>query len=73
MDTARHCDQWLYVQVEAMMSGVPQGSVLVLFNIFINDTDNEIKYILNKFVEYMKLLQDDTTERRMLKKLELDP
>lgn len=55
------------------MSGVPQGSVLVLFNIFINDTDNEIKYILNKFVEYMKLLQDDTTERRMLKKLELDP
>lgn len=22
-----HCDQWLYVQVEAVKTGVPQGSV----------------------------------------------
>lgn len=37
---------------------------LVLFNTFINDTHNEIKSTLNKFADYMKLLQVDRTERR---------
>jgi len=45
------------------MNGVSQGSVLILFNIFITDTVSAIKCTLSKFLYDTKLLVQSTCQR----------